>query len=132
MKWLKNRPSLIICEHDLQSIIHYTDIGDRAIIQFRQGCANGRITEILPTGLKVRIWDGEMGTIQFYRWYNIIEVRKLKVTRKVDYTSLRNKIVILSLITLLIVGSFILFSIERHEYQNKKLNKKLNQLNINL
>ena len=102
MKWLKNRASLIISEHNLQSVIHYADVGDRVIVQLPQGYSNpvcstlktesrcpqklinGKITEVFPTGLKVRLWDGEIGTIVFFRWYNIIEIRKLKVKPKVD------------------------------------------------
>jgi len=85
MKWLKNRPSLLICENDLQTIINYAEVGDRAIIQLPQGRANGQIKGIFPKGLTIRIWDGEIGTIQFYRWYNIIEIKKLKIKRKMSF-----------------------------------------------
>lgn len=88
-KWIQKRESILLHEHDLQTIIHYAEVGDRAIIKYPQGCANGKITEVLPTGLKVRIWDGEIGTIQFFQWYKIIEIRKLKIKRKMTF--LQNK-----------------------------------------
>lgn len=81
-KWIKNKPSLILSEHDLRTIIYYIEIGDRAIIEFPQGKANGSIKEISPTGLKVRIWDGEIGITKFFKWSNIIEIKKSNIKQK--------------------------------------------------
>lgn len=107
MKWIKNRPSVVVNEYDLQTIIHYVEVGDRAIIQLPDGKANGRITEISPTGLRVRIWDGEIGTIKFFRWYNIMEIKKSTVTQK---PQTKNRYVIIGLISILVIGMILLYA----------------------
>lgn len=81
-RWIKNRPSIILNEHDLQTIIHYVEIGDRAIIELSQGKANGSIKGIFPKGLSIRVWDGEIGTTKFFKWSNIIEIKKSNIKRK--------------------------------------------------
>ena len=103
----KNRPSIYITEFDLQTIIHYADVGDRAIIQLPDGRANGQIKEISPTGLKVRIWDGEIGVLQFFRWCDIIEIKK-KLT--VKQKSPKNRYVIIGLISFLVIGMILLYT----------------------
>ena len=102
----KNRPSIYITEFDLQTIIHYADVGDRAIIQLPDGRANGQIKEISPTGLKVRIWDGEIGVLQFFRWCDIIEIKKLIVNQQ----QTKNRYVIIGLISMLVIGMILLYT----------------------
>jgi len=103
----KNRPSIFIDEYDLPTIIHYADVGDRVIIQLPEGRANGQIKEISPTGLKVRIWDGEMGTLTFFRWCDIIEIKKLTVKQK---SQTKNRYVIIGLISMLVIGMILLYT----------------------
>lgn len=103
----KNRPSIFINEYDLPTIIHYIDIGDRAIIQLPGGRANGQIKEISPTGLKVRIWDGEIGILKFFRWCDIIEIKKLTVKQK---PQTKNRYVIIGLISILVIGMILLYT----------------------
>ena len=111
LRTIKNRPSLLICEHDLQSIIHYVDVGDRAIIQLPDGQANGQIKGIFPKGLTIRIWDGEIGTIKFFQWYKIIEIKKLKVKHKVGikFLQIKNTFIIIGLISILTIGMLLLY-----------------------
>lgn len=102
----KNRPSIFISEYDLQTIIHYIDVEDRAIIQLPDGRANGKIKEISPTGLKVRIWDGEVGITKFFRWCDIIEIKK-SVKQK---PQTKNRYVIIGLISILVIGMILLYA----------------------
>lgn len=106
-KKFKNRPSILVNEFDLQTIIHYVDVGDRAIIQLPEGQANGQIKEILPTGLKVRIWDGEIGILKLFRWCDIIEIKKSTVKQK---PQTKNRYVIIGLISMLVIGLILLYA----------------------
>lgn len=80
-KWIKNRESIYVKDFDLQTVIHYVDVGDRAVVELENEQRSGVVKKIAPNGLNIKIYDGRIGTTHFFQWYKIVKLRKLKIKK---------------------------------------------------